>query len=119
MKSLKNIISLEEWENEKRSALPSNELVVFKYSPICSISSSVESEFDSWYNKLPEEAKVSCIKIDVIDARPLSRHIAGELDVMHQSPQLIWVSGEGKVKWHESHYSITASKLKQLEEETE
>lgn len=119
MKSLKNIGKLEEWESEKRNAFPSNEIVIFKYSPICSISSSVEEDFDSWYRDLPDAAKLNCIKIDVIDARPLSRHIAEELDVMHQSPQLIWLSGDKKVKWHDSHYSITASKLKQLAEEAE
>ena len=117
MKSLKNINTIEQWESEKKNAFPSNELVIFKYSPICPISSSVEYDFDSWYKKLPESSNINCIKIDVIDARQLSRQIAGELDVTHQSPQLIWLSGDGKVKWHESHYSITSSKLKQLADE--
>ncbi len=118
MKSLKNISTVEEWESEKRNAFPEKELVIFKYSPICSISSSVEVEFDAWYNKLPEDSHLECVKIDVINARPLSRHISEELDVMHQSPQLIWLTKDNKVKWHESHYGISASKLKQLAEES-
>jgi len=105
------IKNISEWEKLKNDSTENSELIIFKYSPICGISSSVEKDFNSWFLNLNDKVKIKCAKIDVISARPLSQHIAKELAVEHQSPQLIWLNKESKVKWSASHYDIDKSQL--------
>lgn len=81
-----------------------NDIVVFKFSPICPISRRIENEFDSWFKK--HKKKLNLYKINVIAARNLSNHIADEFNISHESPQLIWLNKELKVKSHTSHYNI-------------
>ncbi len=108
------IEKIEEWESLKNKTTGSSEIIIFKYSPVCGISDSVEYDFSEWFSSLSENTPVRCVKINVIDSRPLSQHIAGELQVKHQSPQLIWLAKDGSVKWHASHYDITPAKLTAL-----
>ncbi len=105
------IKKIDEWENLKNEADGTSEIMIFKFSPICSISSSVEEDFNIWISGLSENTPVKCVKINVIDSRPLSKHIAGELKIQHQSPQLIWLAKDGSVKWHASHYDINPAEL--------
>ncbi len=111
MKKIIVINEIKDWEKYKQENYNGSETIVFKFSPVCSISRAVENIFDRWFTNLPEETNINCIKIDVINSRVVSNKIAGELDVMHQSPQVIWLSQNNKVKWSESHYSITESEL--------
>ncbi len=110
MPKLKEIHTLEEWK-EIKSDYATEEIVVFKYSPLCPISASVERDFDNWFSKLPEEQKLSCVKINVVDSRPLSRALAESFKVNHQSPQVIWLTNNLEVKWHASHYDISSRSL--------
>lgn len=91
------------------------QLLIFKYSPLCSISYFVERSFDKWFAKLAEDTPVIALKVNVINSRELSRKIAAEFDIMHESPQAIWLSENREVKWHASHNSINDKNLtKQL-----
>lgn len=103
--------TVEQWEELKKGAQASDGLVVFKMSPICSISHAAEREFNAWVEQIPEEANLICATIDVIEARALSQHIAKELGVPHESPQVLWLTPESQVKWHVSHYSIAMDHL--------
>ena len=49
----------------------------------------------------------------MIAARELSRGVAKELGVKHESPQAIWLDLSGSVRWHESHGGITADALEE------
>jgi len=105
------IKSIKEWEDLKCNSTEKNELIIFKYSPICGISSSVEDDFNSWFQNIDEKIKIKCAKVDVISSKFLSQAIAKELKIEHQSPQLIWLDMEAKVKWFASHYDINKSQL--------
>ena len=55
--------------------------------------------------------------VDVLSQRPLSRRIAAELGIRHESPQVI-VLRRGTAFWHASHYDVTADALaKEVAEE--
>lgn len=108
MAGIKEIFSVEEWNMIKRNS--NCEIIIFKYSPICPISSSVEKDFDSWISEQPDE-NIKCVKVNVIDSKPLSRQLADELGVFHQSPQVIWLTDKHKAKWNASHYDITSKNL--------
>ena len=111
MSSIVKLNTIEEWEKLKKDSAEKTELIIFKYSPICAISSSVEDDFNSWFVNLGEDVNIKCAKVDVIEARPVSQLIAKELEIQHQSPQLIWLNKDTKVKWSASHYEINRSQL--------
>jgi len=112
MKKTYSLHDIRQWEALKEEAQRSRGVVIFKLSPICPISLAAERELDAWYEGISEEANVIGAKIDVIASRPLSQHIAQELGVEHQSPQVIWITPQGKVQWHTSHRSITIDNLR-------
>lgn len=112
MKKMRFLRDIQEWEALKEEAQGARGVVILKRSPICPISAAAEREFDAWYERIPEEANVFCAKVDVIASRPLSQHIAEELGVAHQSPQVLWLTPETKAQWHTSHRSITADNLR-------
>jgi bacillithiol system protein YtxJ len=108
MAEIINLNSLEQWEDLKKDI---KELLIFKYSPVCPISSVVDGDLESWVAALPEESKLICARLNVIESKEVSLKVAADLNIKHQSPQLIWLTGGLHVKWHGSHYDITKSKL--------
>jgi bacillithiol system protein YtxJ len=107
-----NLNTIEQWEEIKKSLTAENELIIFKFSPVCPISSMVQDDLHSWLSSLPEDYKLICANLNVVEAKDVSLKIADEFDIQHQSPQIIWLTGDLKVKWHGSHYDINKSKLK-------
>ena len=115
MKQIQILQTVTEWEMYKQY-IPKAGLVVLKFSPRCSISRSIERYFDDWYQDLDEEIPLHCAKVNVVSARELSRHIADDVNIRHESPQVIWLTPEQQVHWHASHYSVTTTALdRQLE----
>ncbi len=101
----KKIKTVGDWEEFKKLTGKGNELIIFKHSPFCPTSGYVESEFDQWCKNLNGRSIVVG-KVNVITAKKASNAIAAELNVRHESPQVIWLDEEGNVKWHASHYDI-------------
>ncbi|MCL5029935.1 MAG: bacillithiol system redox-active protein YtxJ [Bacteroidetes bacterium] len=112
MNSIVKLKNIEQWEGIRNDLLPVEELIIFKYSPVCSISSMVEEDFNLWYSKLPDESKLKFVKVNVIEAKDVSRKIAEDLKLKHESPQLIWLRGNSEIKWAASHFDITVDELK-------
>ena len=112
MKNTYKVHTIEEWNELKHkiSSLPYG-LIIFKFSPTCPISRSVERGFDAWYAQLSEESDVFCTRIDVVNSRALSQQIAQELNIPHASPQAIWIAADETIHWHASHYAITPEAL--------
>ena len=101
--------SVDEWEDV---AIASNrELLVVKVSPICEISHMAEREFDAWYGGLLPVPRFAVCKVDVIASRAVSHRIARDLDVRHESPQVLWLRYDRSVKWHASHGRISTDAL--------
>jgi flagellar biosynthesis protein FlhG len=57
-------------------------------------------------------AQVRDLPIDVLVNRQLSRAIAARFHIRHESPQAL-VIRNGEVRWHGSHYQVTALNVKQ------
>ncbi len=87
------------------------DVVILKVSPICPVSSSIERKFDRWYTALPEDNDLTAVKVDVVAARDLSQRLAERYGIRHESPQAIWLDGDLNVKWHGSHFEISAAQL--------
>ena len=100
-----------DWEEFKSKASEESELIIFKFSPVCGVSFYVENIFQKWADELQESSKLRLSKVNVISARNLSRQIASELNVNHESPQVIWLKTDLSVKWKASHYEIKKVEL--------
>lgn len=98
-------------EEEMRALLEESsarKVVLFKYSPTCSISLTVQEKWDAWAETAPEGLILA--QVDVIGARPAARGITTWLDILHQSPQALVLEG-GKCLKQASHYTIDAKWL--------
>jgi bacillithiol system protein YtxJ len=107
---IKELNSVEEWESLKASA-GKEEIVLLKKSPLSTVSFVGEKFFDMWCGKLPEDSRVICVKIDVIEAKELSNSLTGEFGIKHESPQIIWLDKDRRVKWTGHHHQITLDNL--------
>jgi bacillithiol system protein YtxJ len=107
-----NIKSETDWRQLKENN--NADTILFKYSPRCGISFNIERKLLTWLDGLTNDKNLNYTRIDVITSHLLSRQIADELNIRHESPQLIWISNEGKVKWHGSHYAISENELNSI-----
>ena len=105
---LKNI---SDWEEFKREASAGNELIIFKYSPVCGVSYYAENIFKDWVDELNDSSRLKISKVNVITAKKLSRQIGAELNVAHESPQVVWLRTNLSVKWNASHYEIKKEEM--------
>ena len=80
---------------------------LFKHSTSCSISASRWRVFQDY---VEGDQSADYWKVLVIQDRSLSRQIAAECGVRHQSPQAI-LFHKGRAVWDASHYSITEAAM--------
>ncbi|MBK1896532.1 bacillithiol system redox-active protein YtxJ [Chryseobacterium paridis] len=85
-----------------------NRVAIFKHSTSCFISKTVLRNFESEINELGTD--VDLYFLDLLAYRPISNKIAEDLDVTHQSPQLIVIEN-GKAINNASHQNISISQI--------
>lgn len=85
-------------------------VLVFKHSPICSVSHRAEEELEAFLADLGATRELAVARIDVIDQRPLARGLTAELHVQHESPQALWFAA-GELVWHGSHGALTRERF--------
>jgi len=83
-------------------------VLLLKHSTSCPISAAARRAYVQFADTMPE---VACREVLVIEQRPLSRQIAEETGVAHQSPQVI-LFVNGQPVWHASHWNITIEALR-------
>ena len=97
----------------KQAMTESNErtVVLFKHSTRCGISHAVLQNLISDYEASNQEATV--YYLDLLKYRPLSNLIAQNLNIPHQSPQMI-VLQEEEVVHDASHHAIQWKDVKNM-----
>lgn len=75
------------------------------------MSHEADREFGDWMRHRTADSAELVARIDVIAARPLSRAIAAELGIRHESPQAIRLGPDLAVLWHASHGDVTREAL--------
>ena len=88
----------------------SKNVVLFKHSTRCSISSMAKSRLERGWDISDEAADI--YYLDLIQYRNVSNAIATNLGVQHQSPQVI-VLRNGKAIYNASHSAIYAQSIKE------
>ena len=91
-------------ETELGEILTAPQVVIYKHSKRCGISSAAVLEVRHFAET---HADVPVYMVDVVAQRPLSRTIADRLGVRHASPQAILVRN-GEPVWNTSHFRVTA-----------
>lgn len=84
--------------------------VIFKHSTRCSISSMAKMRLESNWDISSKE--IEPYYLDLIAFREVSSFIAEELQVHHESPQIILIKN-GEVTYDASHLDITVDELKE------
>ncbi len=82
----------------------STPVLIFKHSTRCSISTMALSRFERQWNQ-EKIGKVEPYYLDLIQHRNISNLIAQELNVNHESPQVLLVEN-GKCTYSASHSAI-------------
>jgi bacillithiol system protein YtxJ len=103
---LKELTKVEHWEELTSAA--SKPICIFKHSTSCPVSAEAYEQFQNYLTHANPAYEYVMVK--VIESRPVSNLIADELQVKHQSPQVLVVK-DGKAAWHDSHWRITEEKL--------
>ena len=87
-------------------------VLVFKKSPICPTSFWAESQLLHWLSTRPDDPDLKLAVVDVIKQRGLARGLSSELNITHESPQVL-LFVDGSLVWHESHERINQEQLEQ------
>lgn len=82
-------------------------IAIFKHSTSCGVSRMVLKSFEKEYS---ENEDVKLYFLDLRKHREVSNAVANELNVRHESPQLI-VLKNNEVVHHVSHQDIDAKKI--------
>jgi bacillithiol system protein YtxJ len=89
-------------------------VVLFKHSTTCPISARAHNQM----SKLPTGVAGHVSLLIVQRARELSRRVAEQTGIRHESPQAI-ILRNGEVVWSASHFDITAEAVEQAVRENE
>lgn len=84
-------------------------VLLFKHSTRCSISTMAQSRLFSQWDF--SESEIEAWYLDLIAHRDISNRIATDLEVSHESPQVILIR-DGKAVYHESHGGITVDGIR-------
>lgn len=101
-------------ESDWQSALEqsaTSPIMVMKHSTTCPISANAWREFQKYLAGDDVKEDVQYYVVKVIESRPVSLQIAKDLDVTHQSPQVILVENR-QATWSTSHYDITGRNIR-------
>lgn len=82
--------------------------IIFKDSKTCGISAYAKERIMGGNDLLVEKADFNYL--DLLALKPVSAFIAKELDVIHQSPQIIVIK-DGKATHSVTHHSIQPEKI--------
>ncbi|MEX1212441.1 MAG: bacillithiol system redox-active protein YtxJ [Balneolaceae bacterium] len=83
--------------------------LIYKHSETCGVCLISKEELEKVVDEIAPTADLHVV--NVIVQRPVSLAIAHELDVRHESPQVILLKG-GKVLWSGSHWDVTAGNVR-------
>jgi len=102
------ITTLEEWNTILNKSSDRGQ-VILKHSTTCPVSANALAEFEDYLAKTPN-GEVDYTLVKVIESRPVSNKIAEDLNVKHESPQIIYVKDKSKY-WTASHWAVTTEHI--------
>ena len=108
---LNKVDQLDQIKDESKSQT----IAIFKHSTRCATSMLTLNRLERSWN-MEEMSHVKPYLLDLIRFRELSNLIASTFEVLHQSPQVLLIR-DGRCIYHESHFSIDYSEIKNITED--
>jgi bacillithiol system protein YtxJ len=96
--------------NEINEASFNGNIMIFKHSTRCSISSSALNRVERSWNNEQDDDKVKPYFLDLIAHRDISNQIAQKWNIEHQSPQVLIIKN-GECIYTESHMGINYNEI--------
>ncbi|RUS46950.1 bacillithiol system redox-active protein YtxJ [Cohnella sp. AR92] len=106
--SWREISTLEEW-NDLVAKSAERGQVILKHSTTCPVSANALHEYEEYLKGAPNQ-DVDYTLVKVIESRPISNQIAEDLNVKHESPQIIYIKDKAKY-WSATHWSVTKAHI--------
>ena len=85
-------------------------VVIFKHSVSCGISANAKHRLEKGFSKIRD--KTSFYYLDLLANRNVSNAVAKQLNVTHQSPQIIVIDNK-EVVHTSSHFAISVSRIRE------
>lgn len=104
MLNWKEISTLDQWK-EVLEQSDQRGKIILKHSTTCPVSANALGEYEQ-YIKESHTEDIDFYLVKVFESRHVSNQITHDLDVKHESPQIIYVNNKEKF-WTTSHWSIT------------
>lgn len=109
MMEWKEITTIDEWDAILEKSTEKDQ-VILKHSTTCPVSFNALDEYNAYLNEQPKaDAEYTLVKVR--ESRPVSNKIEADLEVKHESPQIIYIKNKKKY-WTTSHWSITKAHMK-------
>ncbi|MEK0315627.1 bacillithiol system redox-active protein YtxJ [Cohnella sp. 56] len=83
--------------------------VILKHSTTCPVSANALHEYEQYLNGTPNP-DVDYTLVKVIESRAVSNQIAEDLNVKHESPQIIYMKDKAKY-WSATHWAVTKAHM--------
>lgn len=104
----KEITTIKEWNNILNKSTDKGQIIL-KHSTTCPVSTNALEEYDAYLAENPKE-DIDYTLVKVRESRPVSNKIEADLDVKHESPQIIYIKDKQKY-WSATHWSVTKAHM--------
>jgi len=105
----REITEIEEWDEILEKSTERDQ-VILKHSHTCPVSFNALEEYESYLADNPRE-DIDYTLVTVRKSRPVSNKIEEDLDLKHESPQIICIKNK-KPYWSASHWAVTKAHMK-------
>lgn len=102
----RSLTSESEWD-DARTASEDAPVIIFKHSNVCPVSAQAQGEMA----QLAEDADLPVYRVVVQEHRSVSNAVEADLDVRHETPQVILLRDRRPV-FDTSHFEVTADTIR-------
>ena len=105
----KEITKIDEWDNILNKSVDKDQ-VILKHSTTCPVSFNALDEYNDYLADGPNN-NIDYTLVKVRESRPVSNKIEADLNVKHESPQIIYIKNKEKY-WSATHWAVTKAHMK-------
>lgn len=105
----KEITEVEEWDAILEKSTEKDQIIL-KHSTTCPVSFNALDEYNDYLADNPNK-DIDYTLVKVRESRPVSNKIEADLNVKHESPQIIYIKNKSSY-WSATHWSVTKAHMK-------
>jgi len=104
----REITTIEEWDAILEKSTEKDQ-VILKHSTTCPVSFNALDEYNDYLEQEPNESTEYTL-VKVRESRPVSNKIEADLNVKHESPQIICIKNKESY-WSATHWAVTKAHM--------